>query len=480
MKNNNDVNKEFIKKLQKIKIQLLVSEDDVNNYNKIKSGLDRLRVLVEQSELWIYKKKDASAHSKDLAAHETIKMNAEDQQSNAKAYIKRLFEKSSIEISKKEMRVLEEFESTGPEIEKSAILKYQELYKILHDMIRLCANDENLPNGQVIKKPRKNDQRLLKNMGVHNIVLDLTKISYEKKEDKRMRIIMRTAHEFLQNFCYQNPHNQILLHERIDLTNFPSNEWEAATATYIFKDNTTLCNDISERLIQNCIHEIENQNSLDESKVSYLEFLQTVCVVEEVEIKKNQDLIIDELVNSEVLSYWTEKLNADELCSLMQNEFDKFKKISIKNPLILFHINMIKLLINCTVGKNTFTEIKCHTIVSIDDIEKVVTNKKCLIEIKDIYMKYLYHCHIDTENETKEIFTRPFIWSLFESFVQDINYYLLNSTYSTERLSNRLLESYVSENIIQIIIGFFSHNQFNHLQSPHVIFNIRFWILAVF
>ena len=40
------------------KIQLLVSDDDVNNYNKIKTDLDKLRLLVEQSELWIYKKKE--------------------------------------------------------------------------------------------------------------------------------------------------------------------------------------------------------------------------------------------------------------------------------------------------------------------------------------------------------------------------------------------------------------------------------------
>ena len=53
-----------------------------------------------------------------------------------------------------------------------------------------------------------------------NIVLDLNKIIYEKVEDKRKRIIMRTAHQFLQNFCFSNQHNQSLLHEKIDLTNY--------------------------------------------------------------------------------------------------------------------------------------------------------------------------------------------------------------------------------------------------------------------
>lgn len=104
--------------------------------------------------------------------------------------------------------VLQELDN-GPELESSAILKYKELYKILYSMIRLCVHEIRLPNGSVKRKARRNDQRLLRNMGVHNIVLDLTKISYEKSEDKRMKIIMRTAHEFLQNFVYSNPHNQV-------------------------------------------------------------------------------------------------------------------------------------------------------------------------------------------------------------------------------------------------------------------------------
>lgn len=63
-----------------------------------------------------------------------------------------------------------------------------------------------------------------------------------------MRVIMRTAHQFLQNFCFANPHNQALLYDKIDMTHYPNNEWEATTATYIFKDNPMLCNDINERL----------------------------------------------------------------------------------------------------------------------------------------------------------------------------------------------------------------------------------------
>jgi hypothetical protein len=37
-------------------VQLLVSEIDIENYKQIKRDLDQLRLFVEKSELWVYKK----------------------------------------------------------------------------------------------------------------------------------------------------------------------------------------------------------------------------------------------------------------------------------------------------------------------------------------------------------------------------------------------------------------------------------------
>ena len=36
-------------------VQLLVSDSDVKSYKQIKDDLDDLRLLVEKSELWVYK-----------------------------------------------------------------------------------------------------------------------------------------------------------------------------------------------------------------------------------------------------------------------------------------------------------------------------------------------------------------------------------------------------------------------------------------
>jgi inositol 1,4,5-triphosphate receptor type 1 len=74
-------------------------------------------------------------------------------------------------------------------------------------MNRLCVQPTYGSKGGV--KPRKHEQRLLRNMGVHSVVLDLLQIPYDQKEDVRMNELMRLAHEFLQNFCLGNAQNQV-------------------------------------------------------------------------------------------------------------------------------------------------------------------------------------------------------------------------------------------------------------------------------
>ena len=38
-----------------VQVQLLVSTKDIENHNKIRKNLDKLKFLVEESELWVQK-----------------------------------------------------------------------------------------------------------------------------------------------------------------------------------------------------------------------------------------------------------------------------------------------------------------------------------------------------------------------------------------------------------------------------------------
>ena len=164
------------------------------------------------------------------------------------------------------------------------IENYKTIYQILSRMNKLCIHDG---------KPRKHEQRLLNNMGVHTVVLDLLKIPCDHKEDIRMNTIMYKAHEFLQNFCLGNEQNQTLLHNHLDLFLTPG-LWEAETMSAIFQDNASLCAEVSEKVIQHFVHSIESHGR----HVQYLKFLQTIVKMENQAIRQCQEMVMNELLNA--------------------------------------------------------------------------------------------------------------------------------------------------------------------------------------
>ena len=101
-------------------------------------------------------------------------------------------------------------QNVGPPLDPTQLRNYKTIEQILLRMNRLCVH-------QSTGKERPHEQLLLRNMGVHTVVLDLLQIPYDHKEDVLMNEIIKLAHEFLQNFCLKNSANQALLHKHIDL-----------------------------------------------------------------------------------------------------------------------------------------------------------------------------------------------------------------------------------------------------------------------
>ncbi len=63
----------------------------------------------------------------------------------------------------------------GPSIDAAASKNYRSIKEVLERLTRLCV--QSSPSGN---KPRKHEQRLLRNMGAHSVVLELLQIPYEK------------------------------------------------------------------------------------------------------------------------------------------------------------------------------------------------------------------------------------------------------------------------------------------------------------
>ena len=139
---------------------------------------------------------------------------------------------------------------------------------------------------------RKKQQRLLKNIYAHKVMLDLMQIPYENVDAKMMEILKFT-HQFLQKFCAGNQENQALLHKHLNLFLTPG-LLEAETMQHIFLNNYQLCSEINETVPQHFIHCVATHGR----HVQYLDFLHTIIKAEGKYVKKCQDMIMTEVSTS--------------------------------------------------------------------------------------------------------------------------------------------------------------------------------------
>ncbi|XP_055789827.1 inositol 1,4,5-trisphosphate receptor type 2-like isoform X1 [Salvelinus fontinalis] len=411
-------------------VQLLVSEQDVENYKQIKTDLDQLRLTVEKSELWV--EKSGAYGSEDIG------------------------ESQGKEQTMEEAGILSPVQGgdVKPQIDSNKANNYNIVKEILLRLSKQC-----YPG----KKSRVQQQRLLKNMGAHTVVLDLLQIPYEKS-DKKMNEIMTLAHVFLQNFCKGNSQNQVLLHKHLNLFLTPG-LLEAETMRYIFMNNFYLCNDISDRVVHHFVHCIETHGR----HVQYLKFLQTIVKADGKYVKKCQDKVMTELVNGgeDVLVFYNDRSSFPVLFQMMGCERER----GDEGGALAYHNTLVELLAACTEGKNVYTELKCNSLLPLDDIVKVVTHDDCIAEVKTAYVNFVNHCYVDTEVEMKEIYTSHHIWKLFENFLVDMAR-VCNST-TDRNHADVPLEMYVIETVMAIVKGFFS-SQFpvnnSNLQTHQPIF----------
>ncbi|CAF3819449.1 unnamed protein product, partial [Rotaria magnacalcarata] len=419
-------------------VQLLVSETDIKNYKQIKIDLDQLRLFVEKSELWVYKKGKDGLLSASSANEGTL--DQEDRK-DEEFEIKKLATSSGLNDA--------EFDLNGPNVSEESAYRYTSIFQILRRMMKLCVVEG--ADGNMYA--RENEQRLLRNMDVHVVVLDLLKIPYDKVEDTRMNHIMKLAHNLLQYFCFNNPTNQAKLYE-LYFNDYQqiSEEQEVETCCYIFMNNIQLCRTITEKHVQHFVHLIE----LHGRKVLYIKFLQTIVKAENQYIRNCQDVVMSELVSSDEVLMFYEKGNLSDLAERMQSENER----SDSNSLLNYHIQLVHLLAMCTEGKNASTEIKCHSLIGLDDIVLIVTHPDCSPEVKNAYITFLTHCYIDTEVEMKEIYNSQHIYTLIEnSFCPDIEKLI------TKPAERRNLEKYILDTVTDLINQFFNSPYFEQSSS---------------
>ena len=147
-------------------------------------------------------------------------------------------------------------------------------------------------------------------------------------------------------------------------------------------------------------------------------------------------------VGEDALVFYNDKASFNAFVKLMKAE--RHTAAADRSGSLRYHIELVRLLSLCTMGKNVYTEIKCHSLLTLDDIVAMVSHRECLPEIKDAYIDFLNQAYIDTEVEVKEIYSTGHMWRLFErSFIADITS-CASDTHSDRKHADTALEHYVT------------------------------------
>lgn len=176
---------------------------------------------------------------------------------------------------------------------------------------------------------------------------------------------------------------------------------------------------------------------------------------------------MQELVNAgeDVLIFYNDKASFNNFMEMMRN----YRKGTLEGTNAMkYHIELVKLLGCCTMGKNVFTEIKCNSLLALDDIVTIVCHPECIPQVKQAYVDFLNHCYIDTEVEMKEIYSSNHMWNIFErSFLADLDHVIEHGPEENH------LEDYVFTEMMTILGTFFSSpfsDQSTALQRRQIIF----------
>lgn len=86
-----------------------------------------------------------------------------------------------------------------------------------------------------------------------------------------------------------------------------------------------------------------------------------------------------QLVNGgeDVLVFYNDRSSFPILLQMMGSERER----ADEDGALAYHNTLVELLAACTEGKNVYTELKCNSLLPLDDIVKVVTDVNCIPEV---------------------------------------------------------------------------------------------------
>ncbi|KAG2392802.1 hypothetical protein C9374_011527 [Naegleria lovaniensis] len=313
------------------------------------------------------------------------------------------------------------------------------------------------------KKYGPSAQSILRNLQIHELMITCLTKTYP--ENIKFNIFQKAV-LVLTEFVRGNPENQVELfpHMQFFINIFSDKLDTSELLCEIVRDNRDLLMNIDEKLIHKYIDKVGDLGKLS----WHLNFLRVLTRIGTSNIQRNQDIIAIYLSTErkDIIVLFNDDAGIEERKQRIEN-----KEYKISGSLLNYHINMLYLLCDCTLGTVKEAEVKIQSILSFEDCLSLLISENLIPLVRDPLMSLMNELYINTEKKSNDVLTNASIWRLFKRISQEIKYYVSckgrntcklerDITYQLPPLKNDLpqddddieTEFYVSEKYIYSIV----------------------------
>ena len=283
-------------------------------------------------------------------------------------------------------------------------------------------------------------QHLQRQLGVHSLVVEcvlsaeryrsalkersvpvtLSQVPSRKARDDAT--VVRATFRLLENFCSDNPKNQMAVAELFDSISHA--DWElfmgadlgmAEACTAVYRANTQLCKKFDNKHIKSlviiCSGHVQEMakdkdpksqlktKGVDKTGEAYVALLRTLTVVDGVPIPHNQDRVLKAFIELRERGmsicldpeFWVEEAD-DERHLRLPSLIDAGKPGLITdrrmtNARLDYHIEMVRLMSSCAVGDEACSR-KLRMLFPIQLVASAVDSEGLIDEVRSVYLNF--------------------------------------------------------------------------------------------
>jgi hypothetical protein len=268
-----------------------------------------------------------------------------------------------------------------------------------------------------VKENGQRSQRILRNLGVHELLVNLL-----KSRSVTDKVIHRAAITLLTEFVTNNHENQSILFEHFDffLSKLHKQLGVTKLLCEIIRNNRNVVSQIEEKHVQAIIDVTIER--LPQHK--YLEILSLLVVTNGYAIKRNQLLVTKSLLERRkdilILFEGVEGLaERNDLISKKDDEVNPHGKLS-------YHIQLLELFALCSDGTFYAVEVKLQSLFSIEDNIAHLLDPNTTLNLKIPLMRYLDEVYVNVEIKTENsgLNSSKDFWKILEAIPDQISEYI--------------------------------------------------------